>query len=182
MSLPGCSLEQKYLDLTKPPPLFSLLSEKKKLLQPASPSISFSDFLSFLSVALQILQITLQVLPLKNPLRPPLPFSKLHSLRSQEPASHTSLFFLLSLFLQPIPTFSGKPSPASLFQQSAAWLPSSTAWRLLQLVPRMERGPPHTSRVLPAPLIYIKKLNTPWLFKGGLHIAYQSTIDSLQQA
>ena len=38
MSLPGCSLEQKYLDLTKPPPLFSLLSEKKKLLQPASPS------------------------------------------------------------------------------------------------------------------------------------------------
>ena len=37
---------------------------------------------------------------------------------------------------------------SSLFLTSAAWLPC-----LLQLVPRMERGPPHTSRVLPAPLM-----------------------------
>ena len=88
------------------------------------------------------------------------------------PLKTPSSISFLSLSLQPIPTFLGKPLPASLFISQQVWAPQTPAWRLLQLVPRMERGPPHTSRVLPAPLIYIKKLNTPWLFKGGLHIVF----------
>ena len=80
------------------------------------------------------------------------------------PSSLASPAFFFSGFFLSI--FPGKPSPASLFQQSAAWL-------LLQLVPRMERGPPHTPRVLPASLIYIKKLNTLWLFKkGSTHMSH----------
>ena len=43
-----------------------------------------------------------------------------------------------------------------LFIPSAAWLPC-----LLQLVPCMERGPPHTSRVLPAP----PECSLPMLYK-----------------
>ncbi|CBI32526.3 unnamed protein product, partial [Vitis vinifera] len=98
----------------------------------------------------------MHVLPRKNPM---------HVLPGFFPfslplAAAPFLLFFLFFSLQSVPTFPGKPSPASLFQQSAAW-------HLLQLVPRMERGPtpppPQHLSVLPAPLIYIKKLNTPWL-------------------
>ena len=82
------------------------------------------------------------------------------------PGNPSSIYFL-SLSLQPILTFSGKPLPASLFISQQVWVPQTPTWHPLQLVPRMERGPPHTSRVLPAPLIYIKKTKYPLALQRG---------------
>ena len=103
---------------------------------------------------------------LKQKLPPP-PFSSLKYLLSKWQKSSLAMEKALSpniqqrpgkrppsFFFQSVPTFSGKPSPASLFQQSAAWLSFISSMASLAAGPTHGEGSPHTSRVLPAPLIY----------------------------
>ena len=113
---------------------------------PKSPPPSPSDF-SFPAALRFFFQTHTQnqsalVLGIKTPLRSSLSsrnplqknlFLSLYLSAAVPPCSLASPAFFFSGFFLSI--FPGKPSPASLFQQSAAWL-------LLQLVPRMERGPP----------------------------------------
>ena len=126
---------------------------------------------------------------------PVLAFFKLHSPRSPEPASPLlcnqlpppTFFPLLSLFLQPVPTFSGKPLLASLFISQQVWAPQSTssghhvlchvhaaglhAWR--GVLPHFSGAARYTQWSDSIPSHAIKKPsrnNILWLLKGGLQV------------
>ena len=108
---------------------------------------------------------------------PVLGFFKLPSPRSPEPASpllcdplngfFSSQNLHLFIRMSPVSIFLGKLLLALLFLRSA-----SMAFLSLAVGPTHGEGsPPHTSRVLPAPLMLYKKLSSP---NGGLQICPSS--------